>query len=72
MAGKAGGTPPKKDILDILREAEEQNHADMDVNLSGRKPEMEKTKLAAEEETYEGYKTYKCRNGRAYRSIQHL
>ncbi|MBR6783252.1 MAG: hypothetical protein IKM32_01020 [Clostridia bacterium] len=50
MAGKAGGTPPKKDILDILREAEEQNHADMDVNLSGRKPEMEKTKLAAEEE----------------------
>ncbi len=51
MAGNAGGTPPKKDILDILREAEEQNHADMDVNLSKRKPEMEKTKLASAEET---------------------
>ena len=51
MAGKAGGNPPKQDILDILREAEAQNHADMDVNLSRRKPEMEKTKLAEADET---------------------
>lgn len=50
MAGNAGGKPPKKDILDILREAEEQNHADMDVNLSERKPEMEKTKLVSAEQ----------------------
>ncbi len=50
MAGKAGNNPPKKDILDILREAEEQNHADRDVNLSRRKPEMEKTKLASADE----------------------
>ena len=50
MAGKAGGNPPKQDILDILRAAEEQNHADMDVNLSRRKPEMEKTKLATADE----------------------
>lgn len=51
MAGSTGGTPPKKDILDLLREAEEQNHADMDVNMSKRKPEMEKTKVASEDET---------------------
>ena len=51
MAGKAGGNPPNQDILDILREAEAQNHADMDVNLSRRKPEMEKTKLAEADET---------------------
>lgn len=45
MPTKNGGKP-KKDILDILREAEEQNQADMVVNISERKPEMEKTKLA--------------------------
>ncbi len=42
------GNKPKKDILDILREAEEQNQVDMDVNVSERKPEMEKTKLASD------------------------
>lgn len=36
----------KKDILDILREAEEKNDSERNLNLAERKPEMEKTKLA--------------------------
>ncbi|MBQ4316776.1 MAG: hypothetical protein IJC20_00870 [Clostridia bacterium] len=43
------GNKPKKDILDILREAEEQNNIDMVVNVSERKPEMEKTRVATDD-----------------------
>jgi len=39
------------DILDILREAKEQNQVDMNVNMSERKPEMEKTKVSPDEKT---------------------
>lgn len=39
------------DILDLLRAAEEQNHADMGVDMHGRKPEMEQTKVASDQTT---------------------
>ena len=41
------GGKPKKDILDILREAEEQNDSERNFNFAERKPEMEKTKLVS-------------------------
>ena len=41
---------PKKDILDILREAEEANRADIDAPVAARQPELEKTKVHGEEE----------------------
>jgi cation transport ATPase len=37
------------DILELLRQAEEQNHADMNVGVTERKPEMEKTLVAEKE-----------------------
>ena len=43
------GVPPKKDILDLIREAEEKNQADLKKNNSNRKPELEQTKVAGEE-----------------------
>lgn len=41
---------PKKDILDMLREAEEANRADIDAPVAARQPELEKTKVHGEEE----------------------
>ncbi len=38
---------PSKDILDILREAEEANNAAMEKEPISRKPELEKTKVAS-------------------------
>jgi len=40
---------PSKDILDILREAEEANNAAMEKEPIARKPEMEKTKVASQD-----------------------
>ena len=37
------------DILELLRQAEEQNHADMNAGATERKPEMEKTLVAEKE-----------------------
>ena len=37
------------DILELLREAEEKNHADMSVGTAERKPELEKTLVAESE-----------------------
>ncbi len=47
----AKGGKPSKDILDLLREATEENRAAMDSHHTDRKPEMEKTKVASREET---------------------
>lgn len=44
------GKKPSKDIFSLLREAEEENRAAMDTERVKREPEMEKTKLANEEE----------------------
>ena len=47
MSGSNGGKTPKIDILDLLREAEEQNNADMNVEAKKHKPEMDKTKVVS-------------------------
>ncbi|MBR6562439.1 MAG: hypothetical protein IKK70_00695 [Clostridia bacterium] len=49
MSASNGGNKPNKDILDLLREAEEQNRRDMNVEAAERKPEMDKTKVASDE-----------------------
>lgn len=41
---------PDKDILELLREAEEKNRSAMKTDISERKPEMEKTKVASDEQ----------------------
>lgn len=43
------GGKSTKDILDILREAREQNDADISVSSSARKPELETTKIVGSE-----------------------
>ena len=50
MSGSNGGKTPKIDILDLLREAEEQNAADMNVEARRHQPEMDKTKVVSESE----------------------
>ncbi len=49
MSNKKGGKS-SKDILDILRDAQEQNDAAVSVNMSARKPELESTIVASEAE----------------------
>ena len=51
MSGSNGAKTPKIDILDLLREAEEQNNADMNVEAKKHKPEMDKTKVVSDSET---------------------
>ncbi|MBQ9848948.1 MAG: hypothetical protein IJO64_07820 [Clostridia bacterium] len=41
---------PSKDILDLLREAEEENRSAMKTDMTERKPEMDKTKVASSEQ----------------------
>ncbi len=43
------GGKPQKDILELLREAEEQNHADMGVSRSERNPKLDKTKIVTDD-----------------------
>ncbi len=42
---KSSGKKPSSDIFELLREAQEQNSADMKVGVVERKPEMEATKV---------------------------
>ena len=43
------GGKQQLDILELLRQAEEKNHADMNVGTAERKPETEKTRVAESE-----------------------
>ncbi|MBE6683973.1 MAG: hypothetical protein E7595_07525 [Ruminococcaceae bacterium] len=49
MPSSSGGKKPQIDILDLLREAEEKNHADMNAGASKPNREMEKTKVVTDD-----------------------
>ncbi len=63
------GNNPSKDILDILREAEEANNAAMETEQTVRKPEMEITKVASNKTPHKK-KTNKRINGETAELIE--
>lgn len=43
------GSKPTPDILELLREAESRNNADLEADRTARRPELEKTKVVSEQ-----------------------